>query len=127
MLLKTFQRLGYFVAPPSVPSAIVKHIANCCTLACPPDVLKSYDTSGTRWRHIIIIRDYLSINPYQAEARKLIVQSMAKAARTKNDLADIINVAIEELVHHRYELTVFNTLVRAAKRFRGTVERSFYR
>ena len=56
----------------------------------------------TRWRHIIIIRDYLSINPYQAQARRLIVKSMAEAARTKNDLADIINVAIEELVHHRY-------------------------
>jgi hypothetical protein len=43
-------------------------------------------------------------------------------------LADIIiNVAIEELVHHRYELPVFNTLVRAAKRVRGSVDRAFYR
>ena len=127
VLLKTFQRLGYFVAPTTIPNVIVKHIANCSALACPSDVLKSYDTSGTRWRHIIIIREYLSINPYQAEARRLIVQSMAKAARTKNDLADLINVAIEELVHHRYELPVFNTLVRAAKRVRGTVDRVFYR
>ena len=101
VLLKTFQRLGYFVAPTTIPNVIVFHIANCSALACPPDVLKSYDTSGTRWRHLIIIRDYLSINPYQAKARRLIVQSMAKAARTKNDLADIINVAIEELVHLR--------------------------
>jgi Tn3 transposase DDE domain len=52
---------------------------------------------------------------------------MGQAARTKNDLADIINVAIEELVHHRYELPIFNTLVRAAKRVRGTVDRAFYR
>ena len=127
VLLKTFQRLGYFVAPTTIPSAIVKHIAHSAALACPPNVLKSYDTSGTRWRHIIIIRDYLSINPYQAQARRLIVKSMAEAARTKNDLADIINVAIEELVHHRYELPVFNTLVRAGKRVRGTVDRAFYR
>ncbi|MEO1669282.1 MAG: Tn3 family transposase [Cyanobacteria bacterium J06631_2] len=127
VLLKTFQRLGYFVAPTTIPNAIVKHIAHSAALACPPNVLKSYDTSGTRWRHITIIRDYLSINPYQAKARKLIVKSMAEAARTKNDLADIINVAIEELVHHRYELPVFNTLVRAAKRVRVTVDRSFYR
>jgi hypothetical protein len=61
VLLKTFQRLGYFVAPTTIPNAIVKHIANCSALACPPDILKSYDTSGTRWRHIIIIRDYLSL------------------------------------------------------------------
>ena len=52
---------------------------------------------------------------------------MAEAARTKNDLADIINVAIEELVHHRYELPLFNTLVRAGKRVRGTMDRAFYR
>jgi hypothetical protein len=52
---------------------------------------------------------------------------MGQAARTKNDLADIINVAIEELVHHRYELPVFNTLVKAAKRVRGTIDRAFYR
>ena len=52
---------------------------------------------------------------------------MAEATRTKNDLADIINVAIEELVHHRYELPIFNTLVRAAKRVRVTVDRAFYR
>lgn len=51
VLLKTFQRLGYFVAPTTVPDAIVKHIAHSAELACPPDVLKSYDTSGTRWRH----------------------------------------------------------------------------
>ena len=52
---------------------------------------------------------------------------MAETARTKNDLADIINVAIEELVHHRYELPVFNILVRAAKRVRGTVDRAYRR
>ena len=49
VLLKTFQRLGYFVAPTTIPSAIVKHIAHSAALACPPNVLKSYDTSGTRW------------------------------------------------------------------------------
>ena len=124
--LKTFQRLGYFVAPTTVPSAIVKHIARCAVLDCPASVLLSYETSWTRWRHIALIRKHLSINPYDAEARRLIVKSMAEAARTKNDLADIINVAIEELVHHRYELPVFNTLVRAAKRVRVAVDRAFY-
>lgn len=126
VLLKTFQRLGYFVSPNIVPSAIVKHIANCAGLNYSPDVLVDYESSRTRWRHTDLVRNYLAIYRYQAQARKLIVKSMAEAARTKNDLADIINVAIEELVHHRYELPVFNTLVRAAKRVRGTVDRAFY-
>ncbi|MGL5833109.1 MAG: Tn3 family transposase, partial [Waterburya sp.] len=127
VLLKTFQRLGYFVSPTTVPQAIVEQIARSAALACPTDVLNSYETSGTRWRHIIIIRDYLAIHPYQAQARRIIVKSMVSASQTKNDLADIINVAIEELVRHRYELPVFNTLVRAAKRVRGVVDRDFYR
>ena len=126
VLLKTFQRLGYFVSPNIVPSAIVKHIAQCAELNYSPDVLVNYESSRTRWRHTDLVRNYLSINPYQTQARRIIVKSMAEAARTKNDLADIINVAIEELVHHRYELPVFNTLVRAAKRVRGTVDRAFY-
>ena len=127
VLLKTFQRLGYFVAPSTVPQGIVKHIANCAGLDCPTSVLLSYETSWTRWRHLTLIRKHLSINPYDAEARRIIVKSMAEAARTKHDLADLINVAIEELVHHRYELPIFNTLVRAAKRVRGIVDRAFYR
>lgn len=61
VLLKTFQRLGYFVSPSNVPFALVKHIAQRAALACSPDVLLSYETSATRWRHITIIREYLSI------------------------------------------------------------------
>lgn len=127
VLLKTFQRLGYFVSPTTVPSAIVKHIAQSSGLAGYLDVLANYEISRTRWRHTNIVRDYLSISHYQTQARRIIVKSMAEAAKTKNDLADIINVAIEELVYHRYELPVFNTLVRAAKRVRGIVDRDFYR
>ena len=92
-----------------------------------PFCLSSYEQSKTRKRHITLIREFLSIKPYGLEARKIVVRSVGQAARTKNDLADIINVAIEKLVYHRYELPVFNTLVRATKRVRGTVERAFYR
>ncbi|MEM9510212.1 MAG: Tn3 family transposase, partial [Cyanobacteria bacterium P01_E01_bin.35] len=127
VLLKTFQRLGYFVSSDLVPNAIASHIIQCAQLSVLPSCLSSYEQSKTRKRHIALIREFLSIKPYGVEARKIVVKSMAEAARTKNDLADIINVAIEELVHHRYELPVFNTLVRAAKRVRGTVDRAFYR
>lgn len=126
MLLKTFQRLGYFVLVKSVPAPIIKHIAQNAQLALSPQVLTGYDTSGTRWRHLSLIRDYLKIKPYGAAARRVIVQSMAQAAFSKNDLADLINVAIEELVHQQYELPIFNTLARVAKRVRTTVERTFY-
>lgn len=125
--LKTFQRLGYFVDSEAVPMAVVKHIIKCAQLSVLPSCLSSYEQSKTRKRHIALIREFLSIKPYGVEARKIVVRSMYRAAETKNDLADIINVAIEELVHHSYELPIFNTLVRAAKRVRGSVDRAFYR
>src|SRR5260221_10796659 len=40
------------------------------------------------------------------------------AAETKHAVADIINVMLEELVHHRYELPAFSTLDRMAYRAR---------
>jgi hypothetical protein len=38
--------------------------------------------------------------------------AMSEAAATKDELADLINVAIEELVRKKYELPAFDTLVR---------------
>ncbi len=127
VLLKTFQRLGYFVSVDAVPTTIIKHIIKCAQLSLSPSSLTSYEQSKTRKRHIALIREFLGIKSYGVSARKILVTSMFQAARTKNDLADVINVAIEELVHHRYELPVFNTLLRAAKRVRVAVDRAFYR
>ncbi len=127
VLLKTFQRLGYFILVKNVPTSIIKHLAGCVKISLVPQKLDSYDSSGTRWRHLTLIRDYLKIKAYGVSARRVIVQSIAEAARTKNDLADLINVAIEELVHHQYELPIFNNLVRAARRIRTTISHTFYR
>lgn len=123
---ETFQRLGYFVSVDAVPTTIIKHIIKCAQLSLSPSSLTSYEQSKTRKRHIALIREFLGIKPYGVSGRKILVTSMFQAARTKNDLADIINVAIEELVKERYELPVFNTLVRAAKRVRGTVDKAYY-
>ena len=82
VLLKTFQRLGYFVSSEIVPSAIVSHIIQCAQLSVLSSCLSSYEQSKTRKRHITLIREFLSIKPYEAEARKIVVRSMGQAART---------------------------------------------
>ncbi len=64
ILLKTFQRLGYFVSPNNVPSAIVNHIAQETGLAYYLDVLGNYETSRTRWRHTLEKAIYRVINAY---------------------------------------------------------------
>ena len=76
VLLKTFQRLGYFVSLRTVPTSIVQHITQCAKLVCPPEAILSYENSVTKWRHIALIRDYLNILPYGAAARRILVESI---------------------------------------------------
>ncbi|ORU95097.1 MAG: hypothetical protein A6F70_10725 [Cycloclasticus sp. symbiont of Bathymodiolus heckerae] len=51
---------------------------------------------------------------------------MREAALTKEDVADIINVGIETLVCHRYELPAFDTLLREARAGRAYTNQSLY-
>lgn len=44
------------------------------------------------------------------EALRIIVKACVEASRVREDLADIINVAIEELLRERFELPGFTTL-----------------
>ena len=52
---------------------------------------------------------------------------MVEAARTKDDLTDLINVALEELVRCCFELPAFGTLDRAAHHARAVVAHGIYR
>lgn len=127
ILLKTFQRLGYFVPLSQVPAGLVDHLAAFTQLAAPLAGLASYDDSGTRRRHVRLVRQRLEVRSYGPEARQAMLRAMGEAARTKEDLADLINVAIEELVRQRFELPAFDTLLRGARHVRRLVHRQFYR
>jgi TnpA family transposase len=124
ILLKTFQRLGYFVMLQSVPKAIVEHIA-AWTEETEFDPA-AYDESGTRRRHVTAIRAYLNINPYDLIAEALLGKVMAEAALTKEALADIINVGIEELIRQRYELPGFSTLLKLTRQWRTEINQRIY-
>jgi hypothetical protein len=50
-----------------------------------------------------------------------------EAAHAREDVADIINAAIEELVRQRFELPAFGTLVKLATAARTTVNRGYHR
>jgi hypothetical protein len=124
-LLKTFQRLGYFYKVADVPVAIRGHIASACSDSSQHDWPK-YDTSSTRDRHMQIVRSYVEVTAYDGNARKIITDASLTACRTRDDLADIINVAIEELVRKRYELPTFGALLKIARAARARVNREFY-
>lgn len=127
ILFKTFQRLGYFMPVSQVPTAIVEHLAALTQTQAALSDLAGYDLSGTRKRHLHIIRQTLHVHYYGKDARHAMLLAMSEAARTKEELADLINVAIEELVHKKYELPAFDTLVRGARHVRSVLYRQFYR
>lgn len=58
-LLETLQRLGYFVLVSDVLEKIVNHIMECLEFEFKIEKIDTYDTAGTRQRHMKIIRDYL--------------------------------------------------------------------
>ncbi len=104
--------LAIFVPVSEGPATIVEHLAALTQTQAVLSDLAGYDSSGTRKRHLYIIRRTLHIHRYGKDARHAMLLVMNEAARTKEELADLINVAIEELVRKKYELPAFDTLVR---------------
>lgn len=62
VLLKTFQHLGYAVPLTSVSMLIVSHIADQMQCSVTGADLINYDLSGTRRRHLQVIRAHLQIS-----------------------------------------------------------------
>ncbi|MCG8352851.1 MAG: DUF4158 domain-containing protein [Chloroflexales bacterium] len=127
VMLKTFQRLGYFVRLVDVPEPIVAHIIAAVGVPLTMADLSGYDTSGTRLRHLTAIRAYRQVQPYTRTVQRLLVRILVDAAQTKTDVADLINIGIEELIRLRYELPTFATLCRLARHARAIVHRGIYR
>jgi TnpA family transposase len=125
--LKCFQRLGYFINITDVPKSIIEHITIHCNSIFNNSILKNYDKSSSKKRHLIIIRDYLKITAYGEETRIIAINVATQAAKTKDNDADIINIVIEELIRQRYELSAFSTLERIAKSTRHSVYNSYYK
>lgn len=127
LLLKTFQRLGYFVHLDEVPVAIVEHVARCLGYLFVPLRLLDYDRSGTRTSHVAAIRAKEGVKPFSTGGQQVMAQAMREAAQTREDLRDLINPAVEELARARIELPAFSTLKRAAYRARAEVNEGYYK
>jgi hypothetical protein len=119
ILLKTFQRLGYFIALRDVPRSIIEHIGHDQGMLIAPDSMAEYDESGTRRRHVSIVRKYLRVKSFDESGQELLASTVRQAAARMEDLADIINVAIEELIRHSFELPGFTSLIKEARTSRS--------
>ena len=127
--LKVFQRLGYFIPLSDVPQAIRDHVAQHAGITRVPTLadLKRFEASGSRMALFTALRRHLNVKPLMKPAGYAWLDVVADtAAESKHAVADIINVMLEELVHHRYELPAFSTLDRIAFRAREKSNNQYF-
>jgi len=124
VLLKSFQRLGYFPKLTDVPTNIVNHIRNYCNFYT--SLPLKYDENRTMYRHHTLIREYLQVTAWGKQARHLAVKSAYEAAQKMDNPADIINATLEILVKERFELPAFSTLDRLVTHIRALVNRQIF-
>lgn len=118
VMLKSFQRLGYFPIPEDVPEVVVTHLRLRLDSA---DDSPAVPSPRSRQRYRDAIREYLGVKQFDDEARRVATQAVADAALNMDDPADLVNVAIEELVKERYELPAFSTLDRLSRHVKHAV------
>ena len=126
VLLKTFQRLGYFPSFDALPPRLIHHLATAFGVLTSHVLLQEYEQRGFRRWHVPQIRAHLGITAFSDGGRRLLIGALIAAARSQDILADLLNVGLEALVQARFELPAFSVLRRAAQKARMQVNRRYY-
>ena len=124
VMLKSFQRLGYFTHPELVPHPIIIHLRSCLEL---DSAVSSIPSLRSIRYYQEAIRTYLEISPYNNRGQELAAIAIRDAAEVKDHPADLINIAIEKLVKERYELPAFSTLDRLVGHIRSVVNTRLFK
>ena len=119
MCLKCCQRLGYFARFDEVPASIVDHLRQ--ELGLHESVNPATLPDKTVRNHRGLVRHRLGLVSDQATARKIADGAIRTAAEAKDNPADLINIALEELVKSNCESPGYTTLDRMAGQIRTEV------
>ncbi|MDF3310582.1 DUF4158 domain-containing protein [Rhodococcus sp. T2V] len=122
--LKAYQRLGYFPKLGDIPAVVVDTVRGVLDL--PGGVTPKTDADRTAKRHRQFVREYLCVRYEAAKVRAVAEQAIRVAVQTKDNPADLINVALEELVRARCELPGYTTLDAMAATIRAEVNGEFF-
>lgn len=122
--LKCYQRLGYFPKLDIVPSVVIDHVR--AALELPEDVEAETDADRTAKRHREFVRKYLGVKYEASKVRSVAEAAIRTAVQTKDNPADLINVALEELVRASCELPGYTTLDAMAATIRTEVNTGFF-
>lgn len=112
VLLKCYQRLGYFPKLPSVPTVVTEHVRG--VLGVGEHVTVRHDAKRTLWRHREFVRTRVGAAHRPREARRVAEAAIRSAVEAKDDPADLINVALDEVVRAGLELPGYSTFDKLA-------------
>jgi len=126
VLLKVFQRMGYFPEIKEIPETIVKHIRGQITFIKNFTEFE-YEHDSSFNRHRRRIYEYLKIKRYDKETRNHAIKIAYDASQIMNFPADIINVVIEDLRKNKFELPAFNQLSRLVKHARFMMNNKIFK
>ncbi len=121
--LKAYQRLGYFPKAGDVPPVVVRHVRDALGLGEGVELEQAAARSAKRHREFV--RKRMSVTYDGAGVRKIAADAIRRAVQTKDDPADLINVALEELVRARCELPGYTTVDAMAAAIRTEVNNGF--
>jgi len=107
LALKCFQRLGRFPTNDEVPDSVTEHVRT--TLGLAEEVNGTATPARTVRQHRSLVREHLGVMSDPRHARKVAEAAVHSAAETKDNPADLINVAVEELVRGRCEIPGYST------------------
>ncbi len=119
VLLKSFQRLGYFPRSDGIPDGVIPHVGKHATGASIDAA--SMDAPRKMERYRVLVRERVGVIHDPATARQVAAAAIRTAAGAKDNPADLINVALEELVKARYELPGYSTLDEMTAQIRSEV------
>ncbi|MCA2229756.1 DUF4158 domain-containing protein [Nonomuraea aurantiaca] len=106
--LKSYQRMGCFPKREEVPDVVVDFVRRVVDLS--EGTLPVYASERTAQQLRTQVRRRTGVTYDGVRARALAEETIRDEAASKNNPADLINVALEKLVEAGYELPAFSTL-----------------
>jgi hypothetical protein len=107
-----------------IPQPIKEHIKK--ELSLPLTQVIGYKGARSLFRHKQLIRSYLQVISYNKSASLLVDEIVTQSAYIMDNPADLINVALEELIKNRYELPSFRELDRQVNHVRTRVNQTLF-
>jgi TnpA family transposase len=119
LALKSYQRMGCFPKLEDVPDQVVEFVCRAVELS--DTIVPVHGSQRTAKSHRSMVRERCGVRYDGSAARKLAEETMRIEAASKNNPADLINIALEKLVEAGLEIPRFSTLDAMASTVRGQV------